>query len=330
MKQRILAMLLAVLLVLGTVGTVSAAEDAQLSLTASTSGSEVTVEAAISNAAGVTDGLLTVDYDAENLTLVSAYASDACAVASVNCDAAGKVTLAWVGSELTEEGTVMLTLVLTVKDAGKDAKLSADASVNASGTAVEVAAAELTVEAKTNPFVDIDGHWAEEEILNAYYAGLFTGMTETEFGPEVNITRAMFVTVLYRMEGEPAADTGALVFTDVSADMYYAEAVVWATESGVTNGTSATTFTPDKNISRQEMVTMLYRYAQYTGRDVSASAELSSFTDAADISDWATAAMSWAVAEKLLNGYPDGTVLPNATATRAQTAAVLCRYAGLS
>lgn len=323
-------MLLAALLLLGTVGTAFAAEEAALSVTASEAKGQLTFEVAMVNAPGVTDGQITVDYDAENLTLVNAYASDVCAVASVNTKTAGKVTLAWVGSKLTEESTVLLTVVLDVKDWGKDAEISASAKANASGTAVSVAAAKLTVEGKSNPFVDIDGHWAEKEILNAYYNGLFTGLTKTEFGPEVNITRAMFVTVLYRMEGEPEANVEELQFEDVPANAYYAPAVVWATKNGITKGTSATTFTPDMDISRQEMVTMLYRYAAFCGSDVSASAELSSFADAAQISDWAAPAVSWAAATKLVNGYPDSTFRPNDTATRAQTAAVLCRYAGLS
>ena len=161
----------------------------------------------------------------------------------------------------------------------------------------------------------------KEEILAAYYEGLFTGVTETTFAPDLDITRAMFVTVLYRMEGEPAVDSSKLSFTDVGEKMYYAAAVVWATEAGVTKGTTATTFSPEDKITRQELVTMLYRYAQHKGDNVAASKDL--------IAPWAEPAMSWALAEGLVNGYEDGSVRPAASATRAQTAAILCRYADL-
>lgn len=330
MKKRMIALLLAMLMILG-LGTVavSAEESAQLVLSAQYSGSHAIVEVAIENAADLTDGKLEAVYNAEELVLVSARASDASAVASVNTKTAGTVTMAWVGSKLTDEKTLMLTLEFSVK-----AKASATVSVsapeaNASGTALTVASASVTVP-PYNPFVDIDGHWAEDEILLAYHAGLFKGMTDTEFVPDIEINRAMFVTVLYRLDGAPETDIDELVFEDVPAAAFCAPAVVWATQIGVTNGTSATTFDPWENITRQEMITMLYRYARYKGEDVSAAADMSSFTDAQDAGTWAADAMQWAVAEGLIIGYPDSTIRPFATATRAQAAALLCRFAGLA
>lgn len=330
MKKRMIALLLAMLMVLGmSVCTVSAKEPAQLALSAKYSGSLAVVEVAVKNAAGMTDGQIVVEYNAQELELKSAYASSACGAASVKTSVSGKVTMVWVGSKLTDAQTLLLTVEFTCK---KEAVTPVTATVNkayASGTPLMVKGASVTLPS-SNPFVDIDGHWAKNEILLAYHAGLFNGMSANEFGPEVNLTRGMFVTVLYRMDGSPEVSVGDLAFDDVKASDYYANAVVWASSNGVTNGTSETTFTPSQNITRQELVTMLYRYAQYKGEDVSAAASVNGFTDAKDISAWALSAMKWAVAEKLITGYPDGTVLPQATANRAQTAVILCRYTGLA
>ena len=320
LKTRLLAMLLALMMVLGMVATASAADGAAMTMDYETAGTQVTVTVAVTKGSSLTNGQLTVNYDAAALVLTNAYAADVCTIASVNGNTAGKIVLAWVGSDLTDESTVLLTAVFTAKNPGADTTLT---------TTFGGKTTELTVEGRANPFTDIEGHWAEEEILATYYAGLFTGVTETTFAPELDITRAMFVTVLYRMEGEPNVDTSKLAFSDVGAKMYYAPAVVWATEAGVTNGTSSTTFSPEEEITRQQLVTMLYRYAQYKGEDVSGSKDLSQFADGNEVDSWAKPAMSWALAEGLLKGYEDGTVRPEDTATRAQTAAILCRYADL-
>lgn len=330
MKKRIAALLLAMLMVLSmTTLSVFAQEPAQLVLSAQYIDGKAVVELSVENADGLTDGQLRIDYDANALALENAYASKACAAASVNTKTSAVVSMAWAGSKLTNEQTLLLTLVFSVTG-NEEAVVSANAvSANASGNAVNVDGATVTV-GKYNPFVDIDEHWAKEDILLAFHANLFNGISETEFGPDINITRAMFVTVLYRLDGAPEMDAVESAFADVDTNAYYADAVIWATQNGVTNGTSETTFSPWVSITRQEMLTMLYRYAQYKGEDVAAEADISSFTDADTISSWAADAIQWALTKELVTGYPDGTLQPNATATRAQTAAILCRYTGLS
>ena len=166
----------------------------------------------------------------------------------------------------------------------------------------------------------------KKEILKAYHAGLFRGVSETQFAPEGKMERAMFVTVLYRLAGSPAVENLETAFTDVDMTQYYGTAVAWAAETGVTTGVSETRFAPHQSISRQELVTMLYRYAKVSGRDVAGRADLDGFQDAGKVADWAKEAMAWAVDGEILQGYPEGYLLPRGNATRAQAAAIFCRY----
>lgn len=177
----------------------------------------------------------------------------------------------------------------------------------------------------TLPFTDVhESDWFYDDVVFAYENGLFSGTTATTFSPYAPMTRAMLVTVLYRLEGEPAV-TGRSGFSDVTIGSYYEVAVTWAADNGIVNGTSATTFSPSENVTREQMAAILCRYAQYKQYGTSASASLSAFSDAAAVSTYAKAPLSWAVAEKLVNGT-DGKLLPRASATRAQVAAILHRF----
>ena len=147
-------------------------------------------------------------------------------------------------------------------------------------------------------FQDISGHWAEETILEAVYRGLFNGVSSDLFDPDSAITRAMFVTVLYRMDGQPAVDQKA-GFTDVAEGSYYAAAVDWAAKNGIVNGVSETSFDPDAPITREQMAAILYRYAAYWELDVSAEADLSAYEDASFVSAYAQAAMQCATSAGL-------------------------------
>lgn len=177
----------------------------------------------------------------------------------------------------------------------------------------------------TLPFTDVrETDWFYDDVVFAYENGLFSGTTATTFSPYAPMTRAMLVTVLYRLEGEPAV-TGRSGFSDVTIGSYYEAAVTWAADNGIVNGTSAVTFSPSENVTREQMAAILCRYAQYKQYGTSASAALSAFSDAAAVSTYAKAPLSWAVAEKLVNGT-DGKLLPRASATRAQVAAILHRF----
>ena len=175
------------------------------------------------------------------------------------------------------------------------------------------------------PFTDVrEADWFYDDVVYAYENGLFSGTSDTTFSPNASMTRAMLVTVLYRLEGQPTV-SGRSGFSDVKLNSYYEDAVTWAADNGIVNGTGATTFSPNANVTREQMAAILYRYAQYKQYGTTASAGLNGFSDAAKVSTYAKAPLSWAFAEKLVNGS-EGRLLPTGNATRAQVAAILHRF----
>ena len=175
------------------------------------------------------------------------------------------------------------------------------------------------------PFTDVrESDWFYEDVAFAYENGLFAGTSDTTFSPNASMTRAMLVTVLYRLEGQPAVN-GRSGFSDVQYNGYYEDAVTWAADNGIVNGTSTTTFSPNANVTREQMAAILYRYAQHKKYNTAASSSLNGFTDQASVSGYAAASLEWAVAEKLVNGS-NGKLMPTGNATRAQVAAILHRF----
>lgn len=179
----------------------------------------------------------------------------------------------------------------------------------------------------TLPYTDVSqSDWFYPYVAFAHERAWMTGTSETTFSPEETTTRAMLVTVLYRLEGKPAVDA-ASGFSDVSSGSYYADAVAWAKANGIVNGTSETTFSPNEPVTREQTAAILYRYAQYKGYDVEKTADLTAYADAAAIHSYAKNAMSWAVAAGILNGVSSTSLEPTGSATRAQVATVLTRFA---
>lgn len=175
------------------------------------------------------------------------------------------------------------------------------------------------------PFTDVrESDWFYEDVAFAYENGLFAGTSDTTFSPNASMTRAMLVTVLYRLEGEPVV-SGRSGFSDVTFNSYYEDAVTWAADNSIVNGTSTTTFSPNANVTREQMAAILYRYAQYKKYNTAASSSLNGFTDYATVSGYAVTPMQWSVAEKLVNGS-NGKLMPTGNATRAQVAAILHRF----
>ena len=175
------------------------------------------------------------------------------------------------------------------------------------------------------PFTDVaTGEWYYEAVQYVYDNELMNGMSATTFEPNSTTTRGMIVTMLYRLENEPAAASAG--FTDVAAGQWYTDAVNWAAANNIVNGYGDSQFGPTDTITREQMAAILYRYAQYKGYDVTASADLSTYTDAASVSSYAVSAMQWAVGEGLINGITDTTLVPGGSATRAQVAAILMRF----
>ena len=174
------------------------------------------------------------------------------------------------------------------------------------------------------PFTDVStSDWFYDDVAFVYKNGLFSGTDSRSFSPNASMTRAMLVTVLYRLEGEPTV-TGRSSFTDVRSGAYYEKAVIWAAANGIVTGTDSTSFSPDAKVTREQLAAILYRYAQYRKLDTDASAKLNSFTDADSVSAYASEALGWAVSEGLINGA-SGKLMPKGDATRAQVAAILHR-----
>ena len=182
-----------------------------------------------------------------------------------------------------------------------------------------------TGESGKEPFADVaDTAWYADAVQYVYENGMMNGTSATAFSPDATTTRAMIVTILYRLEGEPAAEASG--FTDVAANAYYADAVAWAQANDIVNGVSATSFAPDNVITREQMARILYRHAHYKRSDISAPNSLNAFADASQISSYAVAAMQWANGNGLINGVTGTTLAPQGSATRAQVATILMRF----
>ena len=240
--------------------------------------------------------------------------------------AGAKVTLTATPDEGYAVGTI------TVTDRFGDA---VKVTENADGTytftmpngqvTVKATFVETEEPAPAMPFTDVkEGDWFYEEVLYAYENGLMNGVGDNRFAPNSATTRGMLVTILYRLEGEPAV-TGEAGFDDVAAGQWYTDAVIWAAANDIVNGIGDNQFGPENTLTREQLVTMLYRYAQNKGYDVTASADLSGYPDAGQIQSWAQEAMTWAVAEGIVEGM-DGNLNPAGHATRAQIATILMRF----
>ena len=194
-----------------------------------------------------------------------------------------------------------------------------DGQVTVSATFVE------TEEPVAEPFVDVaEGDWFYDAVVYAYQNELMDGVGGNRFAPNSETTRAQLVTILYRLEGQPAV-SGDLPFTDVEAGIWYTDAILWAAQNNIVNGVSDTEFAPGDDLTRQQLVTILYRYAEAKGYDVSASADLSGYPDAGQVQTYAQPAMAWAVAEGIVEGM-DGNLKPAGNASRAQIATILMRF----
>ena len=166
--------------------------------------------------------------------------------------------------------------------------------------------------------------WHFESVKYVYENNLMQG-TGNGFEPESKMSRAMLVTVLYRMTN-PETTESKHSFTDVPQGQWYSDAVAWAAENGIVNGISETEFAPDSDVSREQMALIIYRFAKMQGYDISDKADISDFTDTGDVSNWALDAISWANKTELVTGTGESTLSPKATATRAQVAAILMRF----
>ena len=176
------------------------------------------------------------------------------------------------------------------------------------------------------PFADVSGSdWFYNDVRYVYEKGIMDGTGADRFSPNAPLTRAMIVTILYRMAGSPSV-SGSSDFTDVAASKWFAKAVAWAAANGIVNGYGSGLFGPNDPVTREQLAAILYRYAVYGGMTaVTLEENLGSFADTAQLSAYAIQAMNWAVGQGLINGSGSNLV-PKAQATRAQVAAIIHRY----
>ena len=177
-------------------------------------------------------------------------------------------------------------------------------------------------------FMDVNTYgWYHDGLHYAVDNGLMVGYSDTQFGPDDAITRGQIVTILWRMENSPVVNY-AMSFKDVKSDAYYADAVRWAQANKIVSGYNAESFGPDDVITREQMVTIMQRYAEFKDMDVTTdkSDTLREFKDYAQISDWAVNAVKWAVDNGIIAGFGDGILGPLGTTTRAQAATIMQRF----
>ncbi|MBQ9046142.1 MAG: S-layer homology domain-containing protein [Oscillospiraceae bacterium] len=223
---------------------------------------------------------------------------------------------------LWEDGLLGVTFSL-VNDAGEQ---QSNEAVYVANPMENTKPGSGTHDCPSAQFADIDQTaWYHEAVDYAVTNGLMKGVADDAFDPNGVTTRAMLVTILYRMEGEPAV-SGKSPFTDVKADLWYTDAIKWASKNGVVEGYGNGKFGPADTLSREQFATILMRYAKMKDHDTSKAADLSGYTDAATISAWAKDAMQWANAEKLIIGRTETTLVPLGETTRAEAAAILMRF----
>ena len=190
---------------------------------------------------------------------------------------------------------------------------------------------EPTVIQTQNVFTDVpESAWYYNSVKYASENGLMSGISDTEFAPEMDMTRAMLVTVLYRAAGAPdmSEEIWGYPFEDVDAESWYGAAVYWARNNDIVQGYSEDKFAPDDPVTREQIAAILQRYALFKGIDTDEIGDLSQFTDAEKISDWAQNNVVWAVGNGLLTGKGNGVLDPIGNATRAEVAAMLQRLTG--
>ena len=225
-----------------------------------------------------------------------------------------------VAVEITKDNGEKI-IVENVYDGNGSITFSADGTVDF--VIIDDYKAESESSVTENPFKDIDGHWAENAILAAYEKGIFSGTGNDTFSPDDNITRGMIASAVYRMSG--GTEDGTSGFNDVKTDAYYSKAVAWGSKNGIFSGYENGLFQPEKEITREEMALIAYKYALYGGKDISAeTTELfQNFSDSNEISDWSKEAINYCVEAGIMSGRTDGTFDPKGKATRAEAAGVL-------
>lgn len=319
------SVLLCVILVLSLCSVAAAAEnpcmEARVDVNADRDRATVVIHAAQT----VANARISIAYDPDYLTFTGVAAPEP--VMTVK-EEPGLVTvgLAWATAEAVQAGELMLKLGFAFTGGWDETAMtvSADRWNGMVGESVS-----FVIEGTGYRFSDVTADkWYYEAVEYMAGEGYIKGVTESTFGPELEMSRAMFVTLLGRMDGVDASKTETR-FADVEANRYYSGYVAWADENGIVKGIGGDLFAPDLTVSREQMATFLHRYAVGKGMDVTVSdpdAVLAGFADGGEVSNFAKEAMIWAVDSGIIHGMDAQTLAPGAGTTRAQAAVMLYRF----
>ena len=283
-----------------------------------------TVTVAVTMLEDATNGIFTVSYDGEKLECLEVTSP---ADASVHIIDSGSTAVAFAAKSPVPAGEPVACLTFGILSEGSHRITITTAELNEGACDhTETITIDLGHSCPSEHFVDVSkDQWFHEAVDYVVSSGYMKGMDGTHFGPGATMNRAQFVTVLYRMEGEPQV-TNTGIFTDIPDGQFYTNAVYWALESKITTGTGdGTTFTPGGHLTRTELVTFMYRYAKYKNYDT-ATGDLSAFRDAGQVPPFAVDAWSWAVSKQIVSGMTADTLVPMAQTNRAQAAAIFQRF----
>ncbi len=256
----------------------------------------------------------------QGMELVSATAllPEGQGITDLDTAVAGTVSFAWAAYD-TQTAQGLLELVFT----GGNGK-----SYETTLTLPETGESETVQVHVPYRFSDVtdSGKWYYDAVYTVFDLGIMDGVGGNRFAPDAQLNRATVATVLYRANGSPAV-TGDIPFTDVAADTWYTDAIIWASQNGIVNGYGDGIFAPGKAVTREEMAAMIYRYWQYQGgAAVEDTSALAGFADGAEVAPWAREAMAWCVEKQVINGLSRTILSPKTGATRAQVAQILVNY----
>lgn len=235
------------------------------------------------------------------------------------------------GKSAVKDGAVTVGHRYIVTDAnGATVRVDKAGSFGVQGTvSIAAGSGESSQSGDGLPFADVkSSDWYYGAVEYVYEKGYFSGTAANVFSPNTSMTRAMVATVLYRVSGEKAP-SGASIFRDVPDGQWYSDGIAWANAHGIVNGMGDGIFGPDRAVTREELVTMMYRYQSYRKGNLRAKGSLASYPDGDIVSDWAKSAVVWAAGAELIRGRDTGHLDPKGNATRAEVATILQRFEGL-
>lgn len=331
MKMRFFSILLALCLLLST-GVLAASPEA---VTGRAQALETGMELTLVLHAAHTNGKITVSYPAELELLETKTGFGDEVLWDVDLAKPGELSLAWISAKDIPAETTVLALTLMGKPGSYTFQVS-PRELQRDGTKISCPAFSVSgqiVHDKPCPsaaFQDLSQTaWYHTGVDYVLEQNWMVGVSDTHFCPGTSMNRAMMITVLYRLAGEPDASGLECPFRDVKLGSWYADAVCWAAANQIAFGVSGEYFDPSGTLTREQMAVLLHRYAELQKMDAAATAELASFPDGASVSSWAKDAMGWAVGTGLIQGIQENGKLllaPKGNSTRAQVAVILMRF----